>query len=193
MQALANPPDHTAAWLAFVGALLVAIIAAGTAQWRQAVALKAERERLDDQLRHDRELKDLEELRVVLDAAGAKMGQLFESFKRVWMALEGKVQPGDDDPAVTFNVDRLQTVTAVERTALRLGREHGVQLKLQEALDSIGLAWSALRAATASGTDAGAAMDPHLDAFQAAWDAFRDGAQELVASHLPPAPTAERG
>jgi hypothetical protein len=48
--------DDTAAWLAFVGALIVASLAAGTAQVR-----------LRRQLRHDRELRDLEELRSLLD------------------------------------------------------------------------------------------------------------------------------
>src|SRR4051794_38322231 len=48
----------TAAWLAFAGAVLVAAIAAVTAQWRQRT-----------QLRHDRTLADLAELRAVLDAA----------------------------------------------------------------------------------------------------------------------------
>lgn len=38
--------DHLASWLAFSGALLVALIAAATAQWRLRAQLAAERERL---------------------------------------------------------------------------------------------------------------------------------------------------
>lgn len=48
--------DSTAAWLAFSGAMAVALIAAGTAQWR-----------LHKQLSHDRELRDLDEVRRLLD------------------------------------------------------------------------------------------------------------------------------
>jgi hypothetical protein len=58
------PADHTAAWLAFVGALAVAGIAAVTAQWRQR-----------QQLRHDRGLKDLEELRVLFDDCARMAGE----------------------------------------------------------------------------------------------------------------------
>ena len=56
----AGAADNTIAWLTFVGALLVATIAAATAQWRLRL-----------QLRHDRELHDLGELREVLDEAAA--------------------------------------------------------------------------------------------------------------------------
>lgn len=48
--------DHTAAWLAFFGVLAVAIIAAATAQWRQWAEHK-----------HDRAMRDLDDLRIVLD------------------------------------------------------------------------------------------------------------------------------
>jgi hypothetical protein len=48
--------DHTAAWLAFAGVLAVATIAAATAQWRQWAEHK-----------HDRAMRDLHDLRIVLD------------------------------------------------------------------------------------------------------------------------------
>lgn len=32
--------DHTPAWLAFVGAVIVALLAAGTATWRQRVEMR---------------------------------------------------------------------------------------------------------------------------------------------------------
>jgi len=58
---LAEHTDHLAAWLTFSGVIIVALIAAITAQWRLRV-----------QLRHERELADLSRLRQVLDeAAGA--------------------------------------------------------------------------------------------------------------------------
>jgi hypothetical protein len=52
----AQQVDHTAAWLAFFGVLAVAIIAAATAQWRQWAEHK-----------HDRSMRDLDDLRIVLD------------------------------------------------------------------------------------------------------------------------------
>ena len=63
-------PDHLAAWLAFSGAIAVALIAAMTAQWRLHVTNKAEKGRLDtrlavdsaqhlDRLEHERKLKVL--------------------------------------------------------------------------------------------------------------------------------------
>ena len=74
---LREPADHTAAWLAFVGAVLVALIAAGTAQWRLRRQLSDEAKRLKDQLdeesgrltrqlEHDRQMSDTADLRHVL-------------------------------------------------------------------------------------------------------------------------------
>ena len=64
-QTVQQSADHTAAWLAFGGALLVALVAAGTAQWRQRV-----------ELRHAREQADLAELRELLDECAK---QIFEA------------------------------------------------------------------------------------------------------------------
>jgi hypothetical protein len=59
----ATGSDQTPALLTFIGALTIALVAAGTAQWRQRV-----------QLRHDRELRDLEELRALLDECARMAG-----------------------------------------------------------------------------------------------------------------------
>jgi hypothetical protein len=56
MSVAAAVADHTAEWLAFSGALAVAVIAAATAQWRLRV-----------QLAHDRDLAERENLRQVFD------------------------------------------------------------------------------------------------------------------------------
>lgn len=55
--------DQTPVFLTFIGALVLALVAAGTAQWRQRV-----------QLRHDREIRDLEELRSLLDECARMAG-----------------------------------------------------------------------------------------------------------------------
>ena len=59
----ASVADQTPAVLTFIGALTLALIAAGTAQWRQRV-----------QLRYDREIRDLEELRSLLDECARMAG-----------------------------------------------------------------------------------------------------------------------
>jgi hypothetical protein len=66
LAAPAPSTDHLPAWLALTGAVIVATIAAVTAQLRQHQALKEERRRLERQLMHDRQLRDLAELRSVL-------------------------------------------------------------------------------------------------------------------------------
>ena len=56
LEVVQRTDGDTAAWLAFSGAIIVALIASATAQWR-----------LREQLSHDRELRDLDELRLLLD------------------------------------------------------------------------------------------------------------------------------
>jgi hypothetical protein len=65
----ASATDDTGPILAFVGAVLVALIAAFTAGRRQKRALEAEAGRLAQQLDHDRELADLADSRAVMDSA----------------------------------------------------------------------------------------------------------------------------
>lgn len=85
--------DHTPAWLAFVGAIAVSIIAAATAQWRQRA-----------QLRHDRELKDLDELRILLDECAqviAVASLLFVKFvNQAYVVERQSAPPVDDSPAL---------------------------------------------------------------------------------------------
>jgi hypothetical protein len=59
----ASVSNQTPAVLTFIGALVLATVAAGTAQWRQRV-----------QLRYDREIRDLEELRSLLDECARMAG-----------------------------------------------------------------------------------------------------------------------
>jgi hypothetical protein len=86
--------DHTPAWLAFVGALAVAVIAAATAQWR-----------LYAQLRHDRELKDLDELRELLDECAVTAGtasQALGLYAGMGMEVPRQARPAgepEDPPA----------------------------------------------------------------------------------------------
>jgi hypothetical protein len=53
-------PDHTGPWLAFAGALIVAVVTAVTTERRQRATLTAEEERLQLQLEHERERLELQ-------------------------------------------------------------------------------------------------------------------------------------
>jgi hypothetical protein len=117
--------DHTPAWLTFIGALLVAVLAAGTAQWRQHVQLRHDRElkqieldhenerlrtqlahdgdRQQAQLAHDRELADLAELREVLDEAAAMTWNAMNRLADAWQAADEWAafpEGGEDKAAV---------------------------------------------------------------------------------------------
>ena len=79
--------DHTAAWLAFAGAIIVALVAAGTAQWRQRV-----------QLRHEREMRDLEELRRLLDECAVVVAEAASAFIEIHgFALQERDATKEDD------------------------------------------------------------------------------------------------
>lgn len=67
--AVARGSDSIGPILTFVGAILVALITAYTTNRRQQTQLKAEERRQATQLAHDRRMRDLEHLRVVLSEA----------------------------------------------------------------------------------------------------------------------------
>jgi hypothetical protein len=85
--------DNTAAWLAFVGAIVVALIAAGTAQWR-----------LRAQLDHDRRLSDLGDLRTVVERYVQIANQMDDEMRQLrsnqeryaQLELEAAEAPGDE-------------------------------------------------------------------------------------------------
>ena len=168
----ASTSDQTPAFLTFIGALLLATVAAGTAQWRQRV-----------QLRYDREIRDLEELRSLLDECARMAGttnQLLifllnrsRSIPRTPSPIEAGSQgrplllrelgvavtiaDGDyssKDPDFRALEDAFYKAAApvfglYQRIAMRLGEEHDISrsyLELQ--LQWVGLGISALLAET---------------------------------------------
>jgi hypothetical protein len=168
----ANTSDQTPAVLTFVGALVIALVAAGTAQWRQRV-----------QLRYDREIRDLEELRSLLDECARMAGttnQLLifllnrsRSILRAQSPIEAASQGrplllrelgvevtisdrdySSTDPAFRALEDSFYKAAApvfglYQRIVMRLGEEHDISrsyLELQ--LQWVGLGISALLAET---------------------------------------------
>lgn len=65
--AIPPSPDHMDAYFTLLGALAGGGVTAVAGHFRQKSQLRDERERLDRQLWHDREMRDLEELRSLLD------------------------------------------------------------------------------------------------------------------------------
>jgi len=209
-KAVATSSDHTAAWLAFVGALLVAIIAAATAQWR-----------LRHQLTHDRELKDLEELRALLDDCARMAGetsQLMMFMLRRSISLPRKEAPPDEaskgrpallrelgvkivvsprdysaeDPDFQALEDAFYEAAKpvfglYQRIILRLGREDELSaayLELQ--LQWVALGLSALLAETEPDSpqrEAGIRLA--LSELQAAHFGFLEAARRKIGSRLP--------
>lgn len=173
----ASVGDQTPAVLTFVGALILALIAAGTAQWRQRV-----------QLRYDREIRDLEELRSLLDECARMAGttnQLLifllnrsRSIPRTPSPIEAASQGrpmllrelgvvvtisdrdySSTDPTFRALEDTFYKAAApvfglYQRIVMRLGEEHDISrsyLELQ--LQWVALGISALLADTDPGSD----------------------------------------
>lgn len=171
------PPDHTIAWLTFVGALIVAIIAAGMAQWRLRV-----------QLRHDREFADLQDLREVLERLLATTNQDVD----VLDDMRGLLRLRKEHPEHAQNIDQEEDKKMDE--ALELGDQlnrlrAAVTIRLP-AGDPVRLANRRISDLLAAAASAGHERD--LSAYEKALDSLTlevinlgAAAQEIVGSRLP--------
>lgn len=146
-----SPPDHLAAWLTFIGALTVALIAATTAQLRLRTQLAAEEARLVkqleaedkrhlDQLAFQRGETDREELRRILDDLAQHVFALQEASSDAVAAAQTAAANWDEENA---NLDywraRFESISEridtevdkasrqIERVRLRLG-DSGMRL-----------------------------------------------------------------
>jgi hypothetical protein len=127
----ASATDKTAPILAFVGAIVVALITAYKANRRQVLALNAESTRLTEQLRHERELADLASARTVLDDAALALHR-----------VQGHVahaagSSGDVSRAQVTRVDEAvesQLKPALFRLIVRFGDAHPVVEAFNDAL-----------------------------------------------------------
>ena len=98
--ALPQATDHTTVIATLVGAVVVALIAAGTAQWRLHVQLKAESKRLKEQLDHERAMNDLTEVRRLLDQTAAHT----EEGSDLWIKLAAEVTRSPPRPEEITNL-----------------------------------------------------------------------------------------
>lgn len=201
--------NQTPAVLTFAGALILAIIAAGTAQWRQRV-----------QLRYDREIRDLEELRALLDECARMAGttnQLLifilnrsRSIPRAPSPIEAgsqgrplllrelgvEVTISDDaysskDPEYRALEDAFYKAAApvfglYQRIVMRLGEDHDISrayLELQ--LQWVGLGISALFVETEpDSADRDAGIDLIMKEVRAAHFAFLQSARLKIGSKV---------
>jgi hypothetical protein len=201
--------DQTPAVLTFIGALILAIVAAGTAQWRQRV-----------QLRYDREIRDLEELRTLLDECARMAGTtnqllifLLNRSRAIprtpspieagsqgrplllrEMGVEVTISDHDyssEDPVFRALEDAFYKAAApvfglYQRIVMRLGEEHDISrayLELQ--LQWVGLGISALLAETsADSPERDAGIDMIMAEVRAAHFAFLDSARLKIGSKV---------
>ena len=168
--AVATHVDDTAALLAFAGAMLVAFITWYATDRRQAMAIAAERVKLDVQLDQARKLSDLAQLRTVLDETLAAIESHVHRLGRLAREREPEA-----DTALKREVDESVPIvtSAIGRLHLRL-----VNDALFEPLAGIASAVDALTDAATKGNadDYRAARDT----FSAAQDAFIAAAAKRV-------------
>ena len=116
-----------------VGALAVpvgALLAGGFGIWRTNKTLGAEANRLDDQLEHDRRMRDVEELRRVLDDAVSALAAAIDG---LGVALRAVQRGGDDGIPIEGSEELrdarrfiLTVFTHYQRLRLRLGADSPV-------------------------------------------------------------------
>jgi hypothetical protein len=167
---------------------LVALIAAGTAQWRLHLQLDHERQRLKEQLDHDRAMKDLDEVRMLLDRAAEHSEQASDAL----IEMRHKVEGLADETNVGEMLDRFDVANnALIADALRL-RTRGLVdasdavLAVLEAFN-VGLLVEAGQRRR-RGDDASeqlAQADQGKDRVTEARRTFYDAARRLAASKVP--------
>lgn len=182
--------------LPVLGAIIVAAIAAVTAQ-----------RRLRQQLLHDRELRDLDELRALLDECVQVIGQTAQAFLRYgWFVRppELKDETGTDPPYVpkspaeaiqTFDAQQQPIFGLYQRIILRLGREHAVS---QAILGAQGAAAMSMVFMDEDLDPRDATKEMHEEwqrlaqSFQVAHFVLLDAAQRLVGSRIKEDPSLAR-
>lgn len=171
------PPDHTATWLAFIGALTVTIIAAATAQWRLRL-----------QLSHGRELADLQDLREVLERLLATTNQDVDVLDDARRLLRLRIE----HPEHAGNIDREEDEKMDEALALgdELNRLRAAVTVRLPAGTSVRLINRRIADLLAAATLAGSERD--LSSYTQALDSLTSeviglgtAAQEIVGSRLP--------
>jgi hypothetical protein len=124
----ATQVNDTPALLAVIGAIFVALITWYATDRRQVNAIAADRERLEAQLGHDRELSDLSELRTVVDETLASMEIHVHRLGRFHHARERAMEAGERFDALTEGVEGFSRITdRARRLAETAATESGLR------------------------------------------------------------------
>jgi hypothetical protein len=163
---LNQPTDHTTAWIALAGAIVVALVAAGTAQWR-----------LRTQLAHERTQTDLADLRDILGNGLAATGLARQS------AIDAYRNPLNNP----FPLTEIQAMeTWLNRLRIRLGRDDAIVTRYSKMADTVH-ALSRLAPEPGVKHDQILAM-PEMQVFGQAYNEYVDLAQRRAGSSLPTTP-----
>lgn len=187
----ATSTDETAPILAFVAAILVALVAAYTAGHRQDRALAAERERLRLQLGHEREIADLADVRALFDNAATILAETSRALSGLESALftHGAWLGERAIETWTKARDAAEQVRGMrERLGVRLAGDHGALLAYIAADEA---AWQAVNAVVAMApaphgdpTEAMKKLETAHRALIATKDDFMRAAVETVGARL---------
>jgi hypothetical protein len=169
--------NNTAAWIALAGVIVVALIAAVTAQWRLHVQLDREDKRLSMQLSHDRAQSELADLRTVLEEALSAAARANFSVGQAW--VRGEVSPDSTDAlsCAQMQLDRLQ---------IRLGRDHPIVNEYVQMTDSMFALQRRPRPSSPTGDIPATAMNtPELRAWGQAYHQYVALARDRVGVGAP--------
>jgi hypothetical protein len=134
----ATQVNNTPALLAFIGAIFVALITWYATDRRQARVIAADRERLEAQLAHDRELNDLSELRTVLDETLAAIEIHVHRLGRFHHARERAMEAGERFDALAEGAEGVSRITErARRLAETAAAESVVSEETQRAMTSL--------------------------------------------------------
>jgi hypothetical protein len=136
-------PSSVGPILAFSGVILVALLTVYTTKRRQVEQLAAEKARLQLQLDHDRELRDLSELRSVLDEATVALEETIHQLHAAFTTFDAT--DGDADPAVQAIVEEkrqqqyaeyMHQCSAARDRMIIAGQRIAIRMGVDEALDA---------------------------------------------------------
>jgi hypothetical protein len=206
--AAATQTSSTGPVLAFAGAVLVAVIAAVTAGRRQrsdltaagarhTAELAADAAKLRSQLAHDRQLKDLDDLRAFFDEGATAFEEATDRLRDMAVALRRSDPKVRQDRAVTCGRLAAEQVRRADvfarRVALRFERDEPVAIHYGDLAVKLDARYGALLdVAPAQITDEQDEADDSIasDAFML-WTQFAAEARRFVGTAMPLADDVE--
>ena len=146
--AASSQSDAVGPYLTFAGAILVAFITAYTTNRRQRKQLEAderrqikelvgEETRLDRQLRQDRELRDVEHMRVLLDEANTALGRADELLRNWLMERDWPVEKKESASGDDLVAQQRELSNTRRRVQLRPASDHPILQSYEAVADAL--------------------------------------------------------